>query len=268
MSTACSSALHSAAVAVYREATWAQKARAEAKRRAQVKRAQAAFAVLFRRQGLLFLERLPKLASYFIVKEAAYDGDLVDAFADVFGKTRKQAEKALVDSMFDGLSLGYTTQATQFGLESSFKIEAKRATEWARKNAAAKVTAIDETTRESIQGVITRGIESGESYGSVARAIRDRFDGFTTQRAQLVAVQENAVSFEQGARTLVDDIQAVGIKMEKMLDGPDDELTSDLCRDDMAAGWIPADEPFPSGEMSAPIHVGCRHSTAYRVAEG
>jgi uncharacterized protein YoaH (UPF0181 family) len=170
--------------------------------------------------------------------------------------------------MFDGLTLGYTTQAAEFGIEQSFKIEAKRATAWARANAAGKVTAIDDTTRESIQGAITRGIESGESYGAVARDIRDRFDGFTTQRAQLVAVQENAMAYEAGTRTLVDDIQAAGIKMEKMLDGPDDELTSDLCREDMAAGWIPADEPFPSGEMSAPIHVGCRHSTAYRVAEG
>jgi len=268
VSTACSSALHRAALAVFYEATWAQKARAEAKRRAQIKRAQDAFADLFRRQGRLMLERLPKLAAYFIVKEAAYDGDLVDAFADVFGKTRKQAEKALVDSLFDGLSLGYTTQATQFGIEQSFKIGSKRAMDWARTNAATRVTMIDETTRESIQGVITRGIESGESYGAVARDIRDRFDGFTTQRAQLVAVQENAMAYEAGTRTLVDDIQAAGIKMEKMLDGPDDELTSDLCREDMAAGWIPADEPFPSGEMSAPIHVGCRHSTAYRVAEG
>ncbi len=189
MSTACSSALRSAAVAVYREATWAQKARAEAKRRAQIKRAQAAFADLFRRQGRLMLERLPRLAKFFL-EEAAYDGDLVDAFADVFGKTRRQAEKALVDSLFDGINLGYTTQATQFGIEQSFKIGSKRAMDWARTNAASRVTMIDETTRESIQGVITRGIESGESYGAVARDIRDRFEGFSTQRAETVAVTE------------------------------------------------------------------------------
>jgi len=267
MSTACSSALRSAAVAVYREATRAQKAIAEAKRKAQIRKLEREFAAMFAKQGRLFLAKLPTFARFFL-KEAAYDSDLVDAFSEVFDTTRSKAEKVLVDSMFDGLTLGYTTQAAEFGIEQSFKIEAKRATAWARANAAGKVTAIDDTTRESIQGAITRGIESGESYGAVARDIRDRFDGFTTQRAQLVAVQENAMAYEAGTRTLVDDIQAAGIKMEKMLDGPDDELTSELCRDDMAAGWIPADQPFPSGEMSAPIHVGCRHSTAYRVAEG
>jgi hypothetical protein len=254
-------------VAVYREATRAQKAQAEAKRAAQIRKLEREFAAMFAKQGRMFLAKLPTFARFFLT-EATYDGDLVDAFSEVFGTTRRKAEKVLVDSLFDGINLGYATQAAEFGIEQSFKIGSKRAMAWARENAAARITKIDETTAESIRGVITRGIEGGESYGAVAREIRDSFDGFTTQRANLVAVQENAVAFESGTRTLVDDIQAAGIRMEKMLGGPDDERTSDLCRDDMAAGWIPADEPFPSGEMSAPIHVGCRHDTRYRVAEG
>jgi hypothetical protein len=269
VSTAYSSALHKAALAVFYEATRTQQAQAAAKRRAAIRRAQAAFAALFRRQGRLFLERLPKLASYFIVKEAAYDGDLVDAFADVFGKTRKQAEKALVDSLFDGLSLGYTTQATQFGIEQSFKIGSKRAVEWARQNAAARISGIEDTTKEAVRNLIRDGIEKGRSYGEVARDLRSpEFGAFSKQRAETIAVTENAYSYEQGSRSLVDDIEAVGIKMEKQWSTVGGDACEEICGPNEAEGWIAADDAFQSGDMQPPGHPNCRCTTLYRVAEG
>jgi len=225
---------------------------------------------MFRTQGRLYLERLPKIANLFLsasVKEASYDGDLVDAFADVFGKTRGKAEKALVQSLFEGFENGYKMQAGEFGLEASFKLKPEQAVSWARTNAAEHITKINETTELEIRDLIARSIDEGRDYGSVSREIRDRFDGFSTQRAQLVAVQENAMAYESGQARIVDEIRGAGIEMEKALSGPDDDITSDICRDALDMGWIGVDEEFPGGETTAPLHVGCRHATIYRVKE-
>ena len=218
----------------------------------------------------MYAERLPKIAKLFIspeVKEAAYDGDLVDAFADVYGKTRAQAEKELVRSLFDGVELGYQAQASEFGLETSFKLKPEQATKWAKDNAASSITKIDETTQTEINDLITSGIESGRDYGSVAREIRDRFDGFTTQRAETVAVTENASAYENGTATLVKDIERVGITMEKAWStiGGD---TCDVCVENEGEGWIDADEAFSSGDQHPPAHPNCRCAALYRVAEG
>ncbi len=270
MSVASTSRLRDSALAVFREAVALSKAQRKRAREASIERLRKAFASIFAKQGRAYLERLPKLAKLFAaneVKEAAYDQDIVDAFADVFGTTRKQAEKALFESMFDGITGGYAGIASEFGIENSFKLKPEQATAWARENAAAQVTKINETTRDQIQGLITRSIDEGRDYGSVAREIRDTFDGFTTQRAELVAVQESALAYEEGQSRLVGEIEKAGITMEKAITGPDDDITSDICRDAMDMGWIATDEEFPGGEQTAPLHVGCRHATIYRVAE-
>jgi len=219
----------------------------------------------------MILERLPKIANLFIsartVTEASYDQDLVDAFADVYSTTRKQAERALFESMFDGITGGYQGLASDFGIENSFKLKPEQATAWARENATKHLAEINETTKNDIKNLITRSIDEGRDYGSVAREIRDTFDGYSTQRATLVAVQENAMAYEEGQSQLVGEIQAAGITMEKSITGPDDDITSDICRDAMAMGWIATDEEFPGGEQTAPLHVGCRHATIYRVKE-
>jgi len=271
-------ALRDSALAVLREAHWAAKALRSVEQRRSIDKATKALAALFRKQGALVLEKLPRLAGFFLyqqVREAAYDQDLVDVFAGVFATTRPQAERAMFNALFDGLTQGYAALSGDFGLETSFKIAPERATAWARTSAAAKVTAIDETTEATIREIVTKGISEGKSYGEVGREIKGRFAEFAEgvpqehlrSRAELVAVQENAMAYEAGQSELVDQIEAVGIRMEKSLAGPNDDKTSEICRAALALGWIARDEPFPGGEMTAPLHVGCRHSTAYRVAE-
>ena len=270
MPVASMSRLRDSALAVLREATKLSKAQADVRRRAAEERLRKTFATMFRTQGRLYLERLPKIANLFLsasVKEASYDGDLVDAFADVFGTTRGKAEKALVQSLFEGFENGYAMQAGEFSLEASFKLKPEQAISWAREKATEHLSEIDLTTKDNIKDLIVRSIDEGRDYGSVAREIRDTFDGYSTQRATLVAVQENAMAYESGQARLVDEIRGAGIEMEKALSGPDDDITSDICHDALGMGWIGVDEPFPGGETTAPLHVGCRHATIYRVKE-
>ena len=263
------SRLRDSALAVLREATKLSKAQADVRRRAAKERLRKTFATMFRTQGRLYLERLPKIANLFLsasVKEASYDGDLVDAFADVFGTTRGKAEKALVQSLFEGFENGYAMQAGEFGLEASFKLKPEQAVSWARTNAAERITKIDEKTQKEIKDLITRSIDEGRDYGSVAREIRDTFDGFTTSRAETVAVTENAFAYENGTATLVKDIESAGITMEKSWStiGGDE---CDICADNEGEGWIDADETFQSGDEHPPAHPNCRCAALYRVKE-
>jgi hypothetical protein len=221
---------------------------------------------------------MPRLAGLFAVarvEEASYDGDLIAAFADIFNRTRDEAEAHLFGALVGGLTTGYDDLAGDFGIEGGFKIKPDRAASWARDHAATKVRRIDRATETTIRDMIAKGIDEGTSYSEMARKISKRFNEFAEgrpqhhirSRAELVAVQENAMAYEAGQASLVADIEAVGIRMEKSLEGPLDDRTSAICRDALALGWIPMDAAFPGGEMTAPLHVACRHSTAYRVAE-
>jgi hypothetical protein len=52
--------------------------------------------------------------------------------------------------------------------------------------------------------------------------------------------------------------------MEKKWEGARDSKTSKACNDNMAAGWIPIAQAFPSGAMQPLNHPGCRHTALYR----
>jgi len=273
------SALRESALSVFREAHWAAKALRSLERKRQIEKTTRAFTALFRKQGRAFMEVFPRFAGLFAaeeVQEASYDGDLVGAFSEIFGATQAEAEEAIFGAMVGGLTTGYAELAGDFGIEASFKLKPERAARWARDNAAVKVTKINATTEATIRDMIVTGINEGTSYGEMGRTISKRFNEFAEgrpqhhirSRAELVAVQENAMAYEAGAASLVDDIEAVGITMEKSIGGPDDEHTSDICRQAMAMEWVPRDTVFPGGEMTAPLHVACRHDTRYRVAEG
>ena len=46
-----------------------------------------------------------------------------------------------------------------------------------------------------------------------------------------------------------------------------DARVSDICQENEAAGPIPIDEPFPSGDMTPPFHPNCRCTLAYQTTE-
>ena len=74
------------------------------------------------------------------------------------------------------------------------------------------------------------------------------------------------MGYAHGETTLIDEIEATGIKTEKKwqtVGGPD---VSDGCNDNAAAGWIATDEEFPSGDLTYPRFPGCRCDTLRRVA--
>jgi hypothetical protein len=270
-----STTLPEAALAVLLEAHWAAKALRSQKRQQDIAKATKAIAGVFKRQGGELLEQLSKLSIYFLRREASYEMDMADAFMETFNVTRRQAEKVMFEVMFEGIVGGYESLSGEFGLEAAFKINPNLAKKWAAENAATKVTQINQTTEKTIRNIIVKGINEGKGYGETAREIKTRFSEFAEgrpqqhirSRAELVAVQENAMAYENGQAILVGEIEDVGVEMEKQITGPMDELTSEICAAAMDMGWVSTDTAFPGGEMTAPLHVACRHSTIYRVKE-
>lgn len=163
-------------------------------------------------------------------------------------------------------------RVAEFGVDFSFDLKNPRAIAAIKDRAAAAVTEIDATTREEIARIISQGMEDGYNYQKVARQIVAKYDEFGVgkpqahirNRAELIAVTEAAEAYETGNRLVIDEMTAVGLEMEKSWSTVGDERVSAGCRANSQAGWIPVDEPFPSGHQHPPRFPGCRCATLYR----
>lgn len=257
---------------------------AELDRAFAIKRTEKKVAAWFRWQGRLLLEALPELANFFPLK--AQEAEVVEALSDDFDSLFDRAlnvtinggKKIFQRSLIEGLEQGYIDLATRNGLEKAFQLDHPSAVNWARENAAKHVTKVQDTTKDTIRGIVTRGVEEGMDYDTVARRITRRFKEFgigkpqehIESRAHLVAVTENAIAYETGGRQLVDELGAVGIEMEMFWGGPgpEDPRTSQGCLDNQAQGWISVTGTFRSGHKHPPRFPGCRHHAEYRVKRG
>jgi len=156
----------------------------------------------------------------------------------------------------------------------SFDLDNPAAQEYLRTYAAREVTNIDATTRKSLKALIARGERAGTPYSTVARQMIKKFNDFGTPvpqrhlrtRAEMIAVHELANAYESASRQAVAAIEAKGVDMEKKWSDTGDDRVSPLCRANSAAGWIPADQAFPSGHDHPPGHAACRCSALYRAA--
>jgi len=250
------------------------------KRERAVKRLEKKLGPWFKWQGRVLIAALPKLVRYFPapVEESRLIEALGEDFDAMFDKaikvTVRNGEEIIQAGLYEGVTEGFEYMHDQMGLEKAFQLDDPRAVKWARENAAKDIAKVNDTTKETIRGIVSKGIDEGMDYDTIAKRITKRFGEFAigkpqehiASRAHLVAVTENANAYEHGQRELVDEIQAVGIDMEKAWSGPDDEHTSDACRDNMAQGWIPVDRAFVSGAENPPNHPGCRHHSIYRVS--
>lgn len=140
-------------------------------------------------------------------------------------------------------------------------------------HAAKMVSGIDEVTRQDIHDIIVKGHGENKTYSEIAADIRDKYSEFSEStgqghirdRAELIAVTEIA-SAAQGAG--YDEALALadaGWEVEKFWNNTGDDKVSDGCLENTDAGWIPIDEPFPSGDDYPPRFPGCRCACSYRI---
>ena len=225
---------------------------------------------VFARQGAAILRALPKFAGYFVAQEATtkpkappppIDGEW-DAIAD---DTASEFTKALVKLSGSALVAGAKVLSDDLGIALRFDLKNPRAEAFMRAHGADLVTKINETTREDLKALLSEAIDNGWSYTQTAKAIRDEFEGFSKERAKLVAITESANAYEGGQRQMASALQDAGLEMEKSW------IAEDTACDDCAAnadqGWIPEDEDFQGGTDGPTQHPACRCASLTRRAK-
>jgi hypothetical protein len=162
-----------------------------------------------------------------------------------------------------------------FDSDATFSLRNPRAIAYLEEHGAEQIAGIDETTREAIRGILVRGRKQGWSYEKVAKAIREQFEEFGAPtpykhlrtRAHLVAVHEMGNAYEDASLQQAMQLHESGIPMEKYWQNGGDDRVSDGCLANTAVGWIPIDQPFPSGHMRPLRFEGCRCTAFYRRAK-
>lgn len=252
-------------------------------------RAESALSRAFQEQGRVFVELWDTAAREAGLREGPPpppppppppgDAALTLPWEQYFGEAELQTLQ-----LFEGpiqalaetaIQAGARAAIADLGADISFNLANPRAVAFLEQYGARQVTRINETTRDEIRRMVTRGVEQGISYDQVAKDITARFREFAVgkpqlhieSRAHLVAVQEAGEAYEHGSLTVGRQLQDAGIQMEKKWSTVKDSRVSDLCRQNEAAGWIPLGSSFPSGHDRPLGHVACRCTALYQRAK-
>jgi len=225
----------------------------------------------FKRQGKLYVAALAKHRSAF--SEALSGADMNRIANHVEAATDEEMRLVIHSGAKGAYGAGVKAASDMVG-NISFSVDHPLAVEWLETHAAEAVTAINETTRDTIANLVTTGLDEGWSYDKTARAISGRYDEFAVgkpqlhieSRAHLVAVTESANAYEEGQRGGMGSIRRAGLEVEMSWSTVGDDRVSDGCIDNELAGWISFDDSFPSGDQHPPRFPGCRCSSRYRVA--
>lgn len=128
----------------------------------------------------------------------------------------------------------------------------EHAVAWAAEEAATLVTEVSETTRSDLRELIQFGIDGGLSNQDLAAEIQGAFT-FSPDRSILIARTETSFAENTGTR--------IGWEDSGVVDGKEWLLAAgacELCEENAAAGIIPLDAEFPSGDLNPPGHPNCR----------
>ena len=253
------------------------------------KRLQTAVAATFKKQGRLFLRSLSQLKGRFDdnaarmneagngrLRESVSPADWLPYWDAAVRDSKLDLTDPLQLAILDMLILGGGDLIKGVGIAAAeqeelgifWDLENPRAVQYAQQHAAAQVTKINNTTRSYLNSMISQAVTEGHSYDRLSQAIGDRFTEFATggdnPRSRRVAVYELGDAYEEGNRMAAKELQAAGLEMEKKALTAGDDKVRPSHEDNAVAGWIPIDDPFPSGDMRFPSDPGCRCTTLYR----
>lgn len=230
----------------------------------------------FRAQGKAFVRELGALRSAYPVQEAARWADWADKFDAAAAKTLKLFVGPIDGVTTTAILRGAAAVIADAGMAIAFDLKNTRAEAYLKANpAAAKVAGINDTTRETMRGLIDRAVASGTSYTALAKQITDRFEEFAVgrpqehidSRAHLVAVTEVGEAYCEGNLMGARELADAGLEMEKSWSTMGDARVSAGCLANQEAGWIPVEDDFPSGHGRPLRFPGCRCDLLTRMKE-
>ncbi len=190
-----------------------------------------------------------------------------------------KADKAAVDALPDGLlpwvitdalradyakilegtlKAGYNVLATDLDIVGSVKDDAVAA--WLRDHSLEKLTGgLDETTVERLRNALADAYREGADFDGLVRTVTDTYADFADSRAETIAQTELNSAYNAGRHALGVDLgfNEKSWALESLNPCP-------VCIENALEGWIPIDEPFPSGDMLAVAHPSCYCSNDFR----
>jgi len=243
----------------------------------------------FRAQGNKVVQKMGQVKRFFaeggegaslapqraFLREGLPPGEVEKIWAQAQLETLKYFVGPIDAAVAKALKLGGMAMIAELGMGIAFELKNPRAVNYLRDYGAKMVTKINETTRETLQTLVTQATDEGWSYKRTASEIISRFEEFAVgkpqehidSRAHLIAITETGNAYEQGNRITAKDLQDAGIEQEKFWSTVGDDKVSDGCRENEAAGWIKIDQEFPSGDQNPLRFPGCRCLTLYRMKE-
>jgi hypothetical protein len=123
--------------------------------------------------------------------------------------------------------------------------------------------AITDTTRDRLRGLEQEALEEGWTPDELAAAVNDLIDD--APRALMIARTDLAKAQTSGS---IAEWRASGVVRGKVWLLSNDHDFDDECDDNDAAGVIPLDEDFPSGDDTSPAHPRCDCDVAAEVDDG
>lgn len=216
---------------------------------------EASLGKLFVRQGNALIRALDPLKVH--IKEASINQQFDAIFDQATEETSLSMLATLEKTYKNVLLLGGKKQLAELGIQISFSLDNPRANKYIAAYGADQISGIDETTKEDMRNLLLAGIENGDSYNRIAQAIKARYAEYAVgkpqqhvrSRAHLIAITETGNAYQAGNYSSMQAAQDTGIKMLKRWLTVGDSRVSQGCLDNAAAGWIPLNQPFPSGHM-------------------
>lgn len=223
--------------------------------------------------------RFPEFQEGHHLAEAVDPDDLNDPFDQVAGNTSGPLVRRLDLELPRAVEAGGGSAHLDLSIEGAFDVGHPDAghpdaVSWLDGRGADRVAQINDTTRARMRTILSNAADEGWSWQRTARQIEQTFQGFSTPasqsylrtRAELVAVTELALAYEEGARIVREGLVKQGLAVEVSWLTVGDDRVDPHCLANAGVGWIPSTESFPSGASAPPDHPGCRCSSMSRVA--
>lgn len=160
----------------------------------------------------------------------------------------------------------------------AFGVGSSDAMFYSRTSAAARITRINNETRRRINSIIADSVATGRSWQKTAEAIAAEYADMAgpplfpsktfTSRAEAIAAYEIGDAYEAGSWAQAQRLRQAGRRMEKHWLNAGDSRVRPAHVANAAAGYLPADTPFPGdGAHRPPTDPGCRCTIIWRLVD-
>jgi hypothetical protein len=228
----------------------------------------------FKKQGKAFVTAFKAMRGRFA--EALSEGELEPVFRQSELESEQAFAKPLENAVKVMLMAGAQGLIGEMELGISFTLRNPAAEAYIRAHGAALIAGINETTRSEVRTLLAQAMEEGWSYGKTAKELIRRYEEFAegrpqghiASRAHGIAITEAGNAYEAGNYQAVQEMVAMGVKMEKSWDTSGGGDTCEDCVTNAAEGWIDFGQVHSSGDDHPLAHPYCKCDEFYQIKEG